>query len=503
MHRPRRLPLVAVALLAAACGSTVQSTTQVTTGTDATTGGLGGSASGALPGTTSGGGTGVGGTTGSGTGGSSGAGGSSGGTGGVTGGGTTAGAASGGGSGGSGGSSGLGPGITATEIKLGIPYCNDCAAANGALGAGQQDPGDTRRYYQAVLDDVNSRGGVLGRKLTAVFHPISAADNLDTSAQAACERWTNDTQVAGMFFRGDVVAKCALEAGVLAMGGGGTGPVYEKFPNLYAPSSIPLEGLYGATVNAMVKAGWHKPAPAWPTGKIGLITWDTPEYRYAMTNGYLKSLHAAGLKEEDVRYISVPQNAGSIAEASAAIGSAVLAFQGRGIDHVFIGDGPSGIFAGTGLTLLFLQGADSQNYYPRYGFNTNNSPDFANHPKRQLVGMIAIDSQDENEKKDVGIAKNPQRDRCYAIMRADLTQNLAVNACEIGWFAEAVFAKSGGSSLSRVTPGAQALGTSYRSPQTYGTRFAGGKRYGVYLFRNLAYDSGCSCLKYTSLPYEP
>jgi hypothetical protein len=403
-----------------------------------------------------------------------------------------------------------GPGMTATEVRIGVPYCNDCAGANAAAGAGQQNPGDTRRYYQTAIDDVNARGGVLGRKLVPVFHEVSAADNIDASAQAACATWTDDTQVAAMFFRGEVIYQCAKKAGVMVWGSGGTKPVFDRYPNLFTPASIRLESLFEKTVHAMVKEGWHKPDATWPTGKIGLLTWNNPEYEYAMKNGYHKGMAAHGLKAEETRYIAVPQNASSIADASAAISSAVLAFRQKGIDHVFIGDGQAGIFAGAGLTLLFLQNAKSQGYYPRYGFNTNNSPDFDSHPQDQLVGMLAIDGVDTERENDEGIELNPVRERCVALMAKrglpvgdEMTRLLAANACEIAFFAEAIFNKAGSTSLDRVMPAGQALGTSYRSPLTYGTRFADGRRDGLYLFRNLRFDASCSCITYTSKPYEP
>ena len=65
----------------------------------------------------------------------------------------------------------------------------------------------------------------------------------------------------------------------------------------------------GATVRAMVQAGWHTPDATWPTGRIGLITWEDNQYQYAMEKGFLAALAAAGLKETDVRYVAVPQSA--------------------------------------------------------------------------------------------------------------------------------------------------------------------------------------------------
>jgi hypothetical protein len=408
------------------------------------------------------------------------------------------------------GTAAAGPGVTATSIALGIPYCNDCAGANAALGAGGDNPGDTRRYYQAALDDVNARGGVLGRKLVPVFHEIKASQNLDASAQEACETWTQDHKVLAIFMRTEVAYECARKAGVLVMGKGGSGPVFERYPNLFAPSTIRLEALGAATVRAMVRVGWHKPEPRWPTGKIGLITWEHSDYKYAINKGWLPALHEAGLEESDVRYVSVPQNADAIADATAAISSAVLSFRQKGIDHVFIADGPAGIFGGEGLTLLFLHNAKSQKYYPRYGFNSENSPGFKDYPADQQSGMLAINSYDNEKVNDEGIELNPVRERCWALMTkrslpvGDVqTRKQAIIACEIAWFAEAVLKRARGTTLPDVIAAAHSLGTSFRSPWAYGTRIGPQQRDGVYLFRSARFDDGCECMQYTGRPHEP
>jgi hypothetical protein len=124
--------------------------------------------------------------------------------------------------------------------------------------------------------------------------------------------------------------------------------------------------------------------------------------------------------------------------------------------------------------------------------------------------MIAIDSADTKPSKDAGIKLNPVRERCFALMKKaglpvgdDQTRNLAMNACEIAWFPSLVINNAGTSNVSRVIAAGEALGTSYRSPFTYGDRFGPGKHDGVYLFRNSEFDQGCTCMKYTSPPYEP
>ncbi|MEN3271453.1 MAG: hypothetical protein V7636_214 [Actinomycetota bacterium] len=497
--------LVLLASLVAACGSTAQ-----TSGESSTAAAGGTNNAGLSPATTAGNGVGGAATGGSGVaaGGSSGATGSSGGgarsTGGASG-------SSGSGVGASGASAGpVGPGVTDKTIALGIPYCNDCAAANAALGAGGENPGDTRRYAQAAIDDLNKRGGVAGRKVVPVFHEISASDDISRSQQEVCDDFTADHKVLMIFFRGEIIYECAKKAGILTGGGDATGPVFEKYPNLFAPASIRLERLFQNTVRSMVKLGWNKPSAKWPTGKIGLLTWDTPEYRYAMDHGYLAGLKEAGLKAAEVRYIAVPANADSIAESSAAISNAVLAFRSEGIDHVFIGDGQAGIFAGAGLTFLFLSNAKSQSYFPRYGFNSNNAPDFDSHPKDELVGMIAIDSFDTDPKNDEGIAPNAPRERCFEIMRkAGLpvgqgqTQAIAIGSCEGIWFAEAVISRAADTTLPNMIAAGESLGTSYRSPYNFGNRIGPGQHDGVALFRSLEWGQDCSCIVYTSKPFEP
>jgi hypothetical protein len=260
----------------------------------------------------------------------------------------------------------------------------------------------------------------------------------------------------------------------------------------------------------MIAAGWQKAAPKWPTGKIGLITWEDNEYKYAVAHGWLPALQKAGLKA-DVRYVAVPQSDKSIADSSSAIASAVLAFRNEGVDHVFIPDGPAGIFRGGGLTLQFLEEAKSQQYFPRYGFNSNNAPGDSALPADEQSGMLAVDANDVQASSDQGIAPNPQRARCYALMNkkglkttdGKNTGLLALGACDIAWFSEAIFSHSRSTVLADVIAGGESLGTSYRSPYSFGNDIGPGHHDGERFFRNSMFDDACACMRYTSKPYEP
>jgi hypothetical protein len=65
------------------------------------------------------------------------------------------------------------PGVTATTISFGVVYTTSMGEANKALGAGGQDSGDVRNYYNILVKDVNDHGGVLGRKLKPVYFTLT------------------------------------------------------------------------------------------------------------------------------------------------------------------------------------------------------------------------------------------------------------------------------------------------------------------------------------------
>lgn len=409
------------------------------------------------------------------------------------------------------GAGAVGPGITATEIRLGIAYFPDAAAANAALGAAGANSGDQRDYYNAVIGDLNARGGLLGRKVVPIYHEYRSGEPIDPQHEAACNKWTKDNKVFAILFRGRILQECAVKAGALITSGDGeAGPTYERVPNLVDPSDVRLERLGQATVSGLHREKYFTPTPDWPTGKIGVITWQDPSYEYGMKQGYLPALARLGLKVELERYVVVSQQVGSAADSSSAVSSAVLAFRSKGIDHVLIQDGAAGVFGLGGLTLLFLNNAKSQNYFPRYGFNANNVPGFSIYPADQQRGMLAVDFSDYMPNQDQGIAPNPARERCFAVLKKggvtpndQATYATGAGACDGVWFIETLLKRAAQPTLQGALQAAAGLGTSYQSPQVYGTLLDGSRRDGGHLARNARFDSGCSCMRYTSKPYAP
>ena len=64
------------------------------------------------------------------------------------------------------------PGVTADTIKLGVVYA-DLAAIADLI---KLDHGDYESAYQAMIDEVNANGGVLGRRIEPVFAGVNPID---------------------------------------------------------------------------------------------------------------------------------------------------------------------------------------------------------------------------------------------------------------------------------------------------------------------------------------
>ena len=82
-----------------------------------------------------------------------------------------------------------GQGVTPTSIKLGITYLDTSAIKNIV----NIDPGNFQVAYTALIDQINAKGGVNGRKIVPVFEPI---DPIGTApAATACTTLTEDDKV--------------------------------------------------------------------------------------------------------------------------------------------------------------------------------------------------------------------------------------------------------------------------------------------------------------------
>jgi len=150
-------------------------------------------------------------------------------------------------------------GVTKDEIKIGITY-PDLEAIRSVTNTNH---GDYEKSYRVVIDDLNKKGGINGRKIVPVF---AAINPLGTApAQEACLKLTEDEKVfaAMSFFNADAPL-CFVDSHDTPLLGGqttSTNLAHAKAPWVTLESGAELGP---RQIDALVKAGALK-------GKLGIV----------------------------------------------------------------------------------------------------------------------------------------------------------------------------------------------------------------------------------------
>jgi len=535
--------LAAASLLAtAACGSTVQTGGSTRAGGDAAGpgvvgsdglggDGLGGAGAGGIDGLGAAGSTGSGSTgsgpggagtaLGGGTGGSGGSGGTGGSGGGTSGGSSGGGAAPSGTAGAPRTSAAQGPGITAKEIFVGVRETKNLEKARQAFGVGSADSGDYRADVEALIAEVNARGGVAGRKLSPVWHTDDAtsAETVDARDQAACETFTVDNKIAATIAGGGLVfSACMKKAGVLWVTGSGLiGPDekdYRDAPNYVEMGGLTQDRMMADLVRALQRqiyfSGWDEKLgqPATTTAKIGILGWAFAQWVRPQDRVMLPALARIGrpVDPELVIRLSEPKNGNADAgQFAAEVSSAVLRFKGAGVTHVIMLD------SGGIITLTFTKNAENQGYFPRLGINT-------------AAGLQYLSSLPGSDTKAyagaIGLGWKPtldlprgQGDRyltsatteCLKIISKRTGQNftdtnaasVALSVCDAIFGVAEAFKRAGPVlNVSTGVRGLESLGNSFRAASVPKVFLGPGRHDGLELGFDMAWDTACRCIKF-------
>jgi hypothetical protein len=398
-------------------------------------------------------------------------------------------------------------GITADTVYVGVGYSTQTASADRAIGASGAAPSyDFRNVYNAVVDYANSHGGFAGRKLKPLYYDFNLSDPQDQQQQSACDYWTHDNKTFAIPGEGDVERSCAEKAGGISFGVGGVvASTYQKFPHYVDIHSVRLDRLGPMTTNGLYRSGYF-------TGKLGFVTWDDPNYRFAYKHGYQPTLASHGISVTDAAFVKVPQTLDAVGEMSATMSSIVTKFRTDGVDHVIIQDGHAGVWAGTGLTLEFMDQAESQKYYPRYGQNAANSPGWSGLPSDQMDKALAVLDSDFEPKDDAGWHPNKARELCwkieadagYPISSSNVNdEGLAAQVCDQVFFLQTTINRLQVITSDTFMRAVNGLGRSFPSAFVYGTQFANGLHDGSAAVRSAEYFADCKCIKYSGAPYYP
>lgn len=223
------------------------------------------------------------------------------------------------------------PGVSKDEIKLGVTYV-DLEAVRDVVDISH---GDYEGSWNAVIDELNEKGGINGRKVVPVFAPINPLGT--APAQEACVKLTEDDKVfaAVGFFYFDSPACYVTQHDTPILGG-------TMSPDLLKQAKAPWMTLESGpevtsrVIDALAKGGALK-------GKLGVVALATEE-KNLLDAQVLPGLKRNGIKST-VAIIDAPltdtvagtQQATTIAER----------FKADGIKTVLlVGGTPSGFSNG-------------------------------------------------------------------------------------------------------------------------------------------------------------
>lgn len=389
-------------------------------------------------------------------------------------------------------------------LKIGLPVMAECtgscAAGNNSLGlkgigTGATGGTGTRAQWKLLLDDLNARGGLFGRKLQAVFYEPDTS-NGPRGEQAACTSLTQDNKVfvgAVLMSHTPTITKCLEKAGVVTLQLPGymtsDAVAFRQNPHFMVAGGLDLSRLASVYVDGLYAQGFFD-----KTAVIGLVSWDTPEHNRS-ADLLKQALARHGLKlKEHVR--TAPTYGVDDASATASQNqSAVLTFQTAGVNRVlFLGIGGSPGF-------FFITAAQAQHYSPRYGLTSNDLPESLRQQAsgdtfKGAAGVGWWPVGDVTEPQPL----SPAAKRCKALTgrTGDLPAYSACDALDV--LARAAIAGGSPISSNSILAGLERVSSVVPSTMIE-LRYGPGRHDGVAAARHFAYADSCACWRYTSQRY--
>ena len=397
------------------------------------------------------------------------------------------------------------PGVTSTTVKLGVEYISTAELGAFADAAGVKAVGQTDmlQAYQAAAAAVNKAGGVAGgRRLVIVPRQRSASESNSNAAQTTCAAFTEDNRVllANLFHSMSTSAvPCLTSRGVVAVGGaaveGGSQRDFEHFGGRYvSPGTVDTVTAAKAYVEALIRQGFLT-----RSSKIGLLWFDFADFAEAKDKGLVPALKQGGLALTNDFRATYNGSASDLGSIATQMQNAALKFRSQGIDRVLTLD-----YQGT-LQYFFMTNAENQGYRPKYGLATWSDAEFlrANGSAAQLAGSTGIGWMPAYDLEVRQLPVDDPKRRCLAAMKAAGVPALAaqtdtliqLRACEEVFFVQKLLSTATDLTPRGLTAAAAALG-SQPSYVGFADRFSPSKLWGGSAYRDLAFDSSCSCFSY-------
>ena len=403
-----------------------------------------------------------------------------------------------------------GRGFNAKELFIGYNTWKDVSRFGTTVGVEGAEPFDQEAVARAVVDDINGRGGIAGRRVVLVFYDYQTADlpNPTVADQKACTLFTEDRPVFAVVAAvgpvTDLLPECLAKAGVPLIANDNIPRPQAMFERLaaylYSTASPTMEHFVRAVLPRAVANGYlgkwdvvRGDAGAAPV-KVGLLVSDSPAGEL-----FVKLVTAELARRGVTAYTTFAANPLDASQMQAA----VLRFNGEGVTHVI----PEAL-----NLLLFPQAAESQRYRPRYLVSTAQALLLVQGtaPPAQLKGALGagyFPSYDVDNAHDPGEV-SPYESHCKEAQRRGGTNpnqrnafNAMGKACDGFRFLEVAITKGGLSTdgIRRAVP----LLSFIEPAGAFSISFSGGRLDGAAAVRDIGYDVGDRAFYYLSRTNHP
>ena len=388
-----------------------------------------------------------------------------------------------------------GPGVSDTEIVLGLETNKKSQENQG--GTGLQVP-SAADQVPILVDQINAAGGINGRTITLVTADFDPSQPTAPQETAACNTFTQDNKVFAVLAlrsdASDAYMSCLGDAGTILVASSPTQPVTDEIlaahPNFYAPQTMGLDRFVPAYVSALSDSGFFT------NGKLGvLVSADNPVFQSTYDTVMAPALEAAGATPVYVG--SVPDD---FAKAGDSAATELPKMAQAGVDRLMALE-PNAIGIGT-----FIAGGAAAGFTPKATMSTFDTPDPVREalPPGTLTGVTGFAFGSTVDDASVGDL-NPTAKKCLDELTAG-GQQIAdsngrgvslVNCAGIWFVADALAAITGVINDASFADGVKALGADYESPWGNLDMTLDG-RTGQHQFTSFAYDADCNCFTYGS-----
>jgi hypothetical protein len=396
-------------------------------------------------------------------------------------------------------------------VQVGFQVAKNNAAVASSLGF-KLDNGNEKQVVEALLAAANAAGGLAGHKIVPVWHEVDPAATTQTAAemgQEMCARFTDDARVvaAAGTQLGDTGNACLSTKSIPAFNGS-TQTAFSETDYRRMPTVASLGITPRTEAVAVVESAAHQ---RYLSGrpKVGVISYDNPQFHDAVDGVLLPRLRAAGAQVDpsNVVYGPVVDQVSDLSAVGTAMQSAVLRFRGSSVTHVVF------LTNAAASALVFMQQAESQGATFRYALSSNDAPQVLidqGVSARQLAGAVAAGWDPYLDVRIDKIGPPPSGRSWCARTLAKLKLAKGSNAEWIAYMhcdAVQLLLAAGAQVASELTPASltAALGGigPLGSANLWSARISTSHRWAVSGYRLNRYDATCGCFSYLSRSVVP